>query len=93
MYKPPNGKIEPFEVKTLSSVQNANKNLHIAGDLNLPDHEANIKVHDFLNIIYTNDMIPTTNKPTRVRRTTRTAIDHIFTNLFIDRNFKTAIEI
>ena len=44
LYRPPNGKIEPFQtflVKLLSSVQNANKDLHIAGDfnLNLLDHE------------------------------------------------------
>ena len=46
LYRPPNGKIEPFEtflVKLLSSVQNANKDLHISGDfnLNLLDHESN----------------------------------------------------
>ena len=38
LYRPPNGKIEPFEtflVKLLSSVQNANKHLHIAGDFDL----------------------------------------------------------
>ena len=55
LYRPPSGKIEPFEnflSKLLSSVQNSNKNLHIAGDfnLNLLDHESNKKVHDFLNI-------------------------------------------
>ena len=36
-------------------------------------------------------MIPTINKPTRVTRKTATAIDHILTNCFIDRTFKTAI--
>ena len=36
-------------------------------------------------------MIPTIKKPTRVTRTTATAIDHILTNSFTDRNFKTAI--
>ena len=36
-------------------------------------------------------MIPTINKPTRVTRATVTAIDHILTNSFADRNFKTAI--
>ena len=46
LYRPPNGKIESFEtflVKLLSSVQNANKDLHISGDfnLNLLDHESN----------------------------------------------------
>ena len=96
LYSPPNGKIKPFEdflVSLLSSVQNANKDLHIAGDfdLNLLDHESNKKVHDFLNIIYRNGMIPTINKPTRVTRTTATAIEHILTNSFADRNFQTAI--
>ena len=59
--------------------------------LNLLDHESNKKVHDILNIIYRNDMTPTINNPTRVTRTMATAIDHILTNSFIDRNFKTAI--
>ena len=79
--------------KLLSSVQNSNENLHIAGDfnLNLLDHDSNKKVHDFLNIIYRNSMIPTRNKPTRVTRKTATAIDHILTNCFIDRTFKIAI--
>ena len=36
-------------------------------------------------------MISNINKPTRVTRTTATAIDHIFTDSFIDKNFKTAI--
>ena len=96
LYRPPNGKIEQFEtflVKLLSSVHNANKDQHTAGDfhLNLLDHESNKKVHDFLNIIYRNGMIATINKPTRVTRTTATAIEHVLTNSFIDRNFKTAI--
>ena len=99
LYRPPNGKIELFEtflVKLLFklfSLQNGNKDLHIAGDfnLNLLDHGSARKVHDFLNIIYGNGMIPTIKKPTRVTRTTATAIDHILTNSFTDRNFKTAI--
>ena len=68
LYKPPNGKIEQFKtflIRLLSSVQNANKDLHIPGDfdLNLLDHESNKKVDDFLNIIYRNGMIPTINLP------------------------------
>ena len=96
LYRPPYGKIEPFEtfpVKLLSFVQNANKDLDIAGDfnLNLLDHEPNEKVHDFSNIIYRNGMIPTVNKPSRATRTTATAIDHILTDSFIERNFKTTV--
>ena len=95
-YRPPSGKFEPFELflNTLaSSVRNSKKNIHIAGDfnLNLLDHDSNKKVQDFLNIIYRNSMIPIINKPTRVTRKTATAIDHILTNCFIDKFFKTAI--
>ena len=36
-------------------------------------------------------MIPTINKPTRVKRKTATAIDHILTNSFIDTTIKTGI--
>ena len=96
LYRPPNGKIKPFETflaKLLSFIQYANKDLRIAGDfnLNLLDHELKKKVHDFFSIIYRNGMIPTINKPTRITRTTTTAIDHILTNSFIDRNLKTVI--
>ena len=96
MYIPLNCKIEPFEtfqIKILSSVQNANKDLHIAGDFNsnLLDHESNKKALDLLNIIYRKGMIQTKNKPARVTKTMASVIDHILTNSFIDRNFKTAI--
>ena len=67
--------------------------MHIAGDfnLNLLDHNTNRVVHNFLILIYQNGVIPTINKPTRVTRKTATAIDHILTNSFVDRVFKTVI--
>ena len=36
-------------------------------------------------------MIPTINKPRRVRANTATAIDHIITNIIIDTDFETGI--
>ena len=67
--------------------------MHIAGDfnLNLLDHNTNREVRNFLSLIYQNGMIPTINKSTRVTRKTATAIDHILTNSFVDRVFKTGI--
>ena len=96
VYRPPNGKIEPFEnfLKILfNKNKNSNKNDHIAGDfnLNLLDHDKNKKVRDFVNVIYQNGMIPTINKPTRVIKKTATAIDHIITNSFVENTLKTAI--
>ena len=78
LYRPPNSQIEPFET-------------FLDFNLNLLDHESNKKVHNFFNIIYRNGMIPTINQPTRVTRATATAIDHILTNSFVDKNFKTPI--
>ena len=96
VYRPPNSKIEPFEnfLKILfNENNNSNKNYHIAGDfnLNLLDHDKNKKFRDFLNLVYQNGMIPTINKPTRVTKKTATAIDHIITNSFVEKTFKTAI--
>ena len=77
IYRPPNGKIEPFEnfLKVLfDKNKNSNKNYHIAGDfnLNLLDEGKNKKVRDFMNLVYQNGMIPTINKPARVTKKTAT---------------------
>ena len=94
VYRPPNGKIEPFEnfLKIIfNKNKNSNKKYHIAGDfnLNLLDHDENKKVTFFeFNISKWYDTI---NKPTRVTRKTATAIYHIITNSFVENTFKTAI--
>ena len=69
------------------------KPFYIAGDfnLNMLDHDKSSKVHNFLNLLYKNGMIPTINKPGRVTRKTATEIDYILTNQFINFNFKTGI--
>ena len=65
------GQYEQFEnflTTFFSRTKNSNEDIHIAGDfnLNLLDHDTNKKVEDFLNLIYQNNLIPTTNKLTRV---------------------------
>ena len=45
----------------------------------------------FLNQVPKNGMIPTLNKPTRVTSKTATTIDHILTNVFLNRTFKSGI--
>ena len=69
------------------------KPFHTADDFNpnILDHDKCSKVHNFLNLLYENGMIPAINKSTRVTRKTTTAIDHILTNQFISVAFKTAI--
>ena len=69
------------------------KPFHIAGDLNfhILNHDKFNEVHNFLNLLYENDKIPTLSKPTRVTRKAGKAVNHILTNQFIDVNFKTKV--
>ena len=96
MYRAPKGVIEPFKrflKEILKKTKNNLKPFHTAGDfnLNILDHDKCSKVHNFLNLLYQNGMMPTISKPSRVTRETATAIDHILTNRFKNVDFKTAI--
>ena len=67
LYRQPKGEIEPSEKflkERFSQIRNSNKQFHNAGDFNLNvlDYEICKKIHEFLNIIYGNGMIPITNK-------------------------------
>ena len=70
------------------------KNIVLAGDFNINflDFETNKNVQDFLNLMFCYNVVPLTNKPTRVTRHSLNTIDHIITNSAEDRNdFKSAI--
>ena len=70
------------------------KNIVLAGDFNINflDFETNKNVQDFLNFMFCYNMIPLTNKPTRVTRHSANVIDHITTNCVTGHNdFKSAI--
>ena len=70
------------------------KNIVLARDFNINflDFETNKNVQDFLNLMFCYNMIPLTNKPTRVTRHSANAIDHIITNSVTGHNdFKSAI--
>ena len=66
----------------------------LAGDFNINflDFETNKNVQDFLNLMFGYNMIPLTNKPTRVTRLSTNTIDHIITNSVTGQtDFKSAI--
>ena len=95
LYRPPKGVIEPSERFFKDILKKTKQNLkpfHIAGDfnLNILDHDKCSKVHNFLNLLYENGIIPNISKPTRVARKMATTIDHFVTNQFINVTFKTA---
>ena len=55
------------------------------------DFENNKKVENFLNQMFVHNMIPAINKPTRVTRTTATAIDHFISNTVVYTQLKGGI--
>ena len=70
------------------------KNIVLAGDFNINflDFETSKNVQDFLSLMFRCNMIPLTNKPTRVTRHSTNAIDHIINNSVTGHNdFKSAI--
>ena len=79
VYRPPNGdtKISEQYCKDLFSKNSKNlKNMILAGDFNINvlDYEQSKKVQSFFNLMYQYNMIPTINKPTRIRKNSATAI-------------------
>ena len=70
-----------------------NKNILLSGDfsINLIHFEQNKNVQNFINLMFQFGLVPATNKPTRITKTTISAIDHIITNSIINNEFKSAI--
>ena len=97
IYRPLNGDMKQCEThfKDLFSKNGKNlKNIVLAGDFNINflDFETNKNLQDFLNLMFCYNMIPLTNKPTRLTKHSANAIDHIITNSVIGHNdFKSAI--
>ena len=50
-----------------------------------------MKVKHFVNFAFQNSLTTLINKPTRATRTNATAIDHIVTNAFLNKQIKTGI--
>ena len=67
-------------------MKNSNKTIYVVGDanLNLIDYKRNIKVKNYLNLLFQKDFIPVKNKPTRVSRNNATILEHITTNHFLN---------
>ena len=71
-----------------NKMKNSYKAIYILDDknLNLIDYEANIKVKNYLNLLFQKHFIPVINKPTRASRNNATIIDHINTNHFLNND-------
>ena len=95
-YRPPNGQIKPFKAhlkQIFEKYSRGNKKMFFLGDYNLNclDYQNNTKVRNFFDILFSYGMIPIINKPTRVTKTSATAIDNIFINSFFNDSIETGI--
>ena len=63
------------------------------GDFNVNslDYLTNIRVKNFINNMFSKGMLSAINKPTRVTKRSRTCIDHIYMNSFVNQELFTGI--
>ena len=78
----PKGDMKQFETDFKDIFSKSSKNLKKYSTsrrfhYNVLDFETNKKVQDFINLMFHCNMIPSTNKPTRVTRHSTNPIDHI----------------
>ena len=95
-YRQPAGDFKQYETyleNFLNKMEKSNKAIYVVGDtnLNLIDYEMNIKVKNYLNLLFQKNFIPVINKPTRVSRNNVTIIDHININHFLNNDIHSGI--
>ena len=69
------------------------KTCSLVGDLNLNliNYQSNVKVRNFVNLIFQHSLVLIVNKPTRVTKNKATLTDYIITNSFTDQENLTGI--
>ena len=85
MYRPPNTDVEIFNnafAKVVHQIKSEHKSVFILGDfnVNLLEIDDHIPSSEFLELMYSNSLLPLITKPTRKTHKTSTLIDNIFTN-------------
>ena len=82
-YLPPKGNNKLFKdfCKDLNKQEMSNKAAFLLGDFNLSalDYDTNEVVKNLFNLVFQNEFLPHIRRPTRITRTSATAIDHILT--------------
>ena len=90
---PPNSSLKELKnsLKPIfDNIRRINKDLYLVGDFNINvlDYENNVKEKNVVNFAFQNSLIPLINKPTRITRTNATALDHILTNAFLNKQIE-----
>ena len=95
-YRPPRGNNKIFKdfcKDFLHKQKISNKIAFLLGDFNLNalDYDNNEVVKNFFNLAFQSGFIPLIQRPTRVTRTSATAIDHILTNGILENKIQSGI--
>jgi len=84
IYRHPNGDFNEFTTQLNNIIQALNNKyqVYILGDFNIDLLRINSHspTENYINMIYTNGLLPVITKPTRITNHTATLIDHIYTN-------------
>ena len=85
VYRPPNSNINDYinDITIITeSIKRMKKICYIMGDINLDlmKYESHSKTSQYLDLLFSNSLIPLINRPTRITDRTATLIDHIYTN-------------
>ena len=95
-YRQPAGNFNEFEAYLntfLAKSKTTDKTCFLVRDLNLNliDYQSNVKVRNFVNLIFQHSLVLIVNKPTRVTKNKATLTDYIITNSFTDQENLTGI--
>ena len=87
VYRPPNSNVDTFTSlfnSILEKLRINNRHCWIMGDFNidLMKNDSHKPTTDFINMMFTNALIPLINKPTRITSHSATIIDNIFSNRY-----------
>ena len=96
VYRPPKASIVDFN-ESLKSVIDClsaeKKHIYLAGDfnINLLNTNSHKPSSDFIEILFSNSLFPSINKPTRVTQSSATIIDNIFVNNLLNKSVTSGI--
>ena len=96
VYRPPKGNNKLFKdfcKDFLNKQEMSNKAAFLLRDFNLNalDYDTKEVVKSFSNLVFQNRFLPLIQRPTRVTRTSTTAIDYILTNRVLENKIQSGI--
>ena len=85
IYRHPSAGMDEFTVKLEELIKESNLNkydTYILGDMNIDllKHQTHQQTGQYIDMLYSYDLLPVITKPTRITSHTATLIDHIYTN-------------